>query len=491
MTLNPDTKALSSVVPREGSPPLSVCLLSPVPESREARERLEHTVALISSAPSGFSVAIVLLGDPDRAGGLRVEGSPVTVIPVRDPHGVSAIGPFRNYLQKVRCDLVHLLNFSRIPWACLGAVGLSRIMADPLLNERESAGGMSPLALLVSAFMVEEKLPRQPAGKTRVPLPSRRAVLDLPPSMGQGGEPFGGEANDPARDPQIRGYRGLCHTLVREKAFSEGRRGRTLVRTAVSRLFSRPSPPPGTLRILMYHRVAETTDRDILTVTPFSFAQQMSWLSGEGWTVLPLGSALACLESGSLPPRAVAITFDDGYRDNYDEAYPILRRHGHPATVFPVTGFVLGESEHRRYRGACPPVPYLTVEQIREMKGNGIDFGGHTHTHPLLSSLSVEAATEEISRAKKLLEEWTGEKSTLFAYPNGVYSRDHFRILDGLGYEAAFSVHPGANRAGTLRWILRRTEVSGRDSLGDFIQKMNGGLDLWHGLYQGVRGFYR
>ena len=288
-----------------------------------------------------------------------------------------------------------------------------------------------------------------------------------------------------------RRYTGFYRTLVRERAFRQGRRTVTLLRSGAGRLLSGGGTPPGTLRILMYHRVADTNDRDILTVTPFSFAQQMTWLSEEGWTVLPLASSLACLESGSLPPKAVAITFDDGYRDNFEEAYPILRRRNFPATVFPVTGFVLGESEHRRYRGACPPVPYLSIDQIREMGQAGIDFGGHTHTHPLLTELSLEEATEEISRAKKLLEEWTGKKSPLFAYPNGVYSRDHFRILDGLGYEAALSVHPGANRAGTLRWTLRRTEVSGRDSLGDFIQKMNGGLDLWHGLYQGVRGFYR
>jgi peptidoglycan/xylan/chitin deacetylase (PgdA/CDA1 family) len=284
---------------------------------------------------------------------------------------------------------------------------------------------------------------------------------------------------------------GFYRTLLRARRFQKGRFGIPFLRRAFGTLFSHKPTKPETLRILMYHRVSDTLDSDILTVTPFAFGQQMMWLKEEGWDVLPVREALLKLENGSLPLRAVAITFDDGYRDNYDEAFPILLRQGFPATVFPVTGFVLGESEHRRYRGSSPSVPYLTVEQIQEMKKAGIDFGGHTHTHPLLTKISVDAASEEISRAKKLLEEWTGEKSTLFAYPNGLYSRDHFRILDGLGYEAAFSVRPGANRAGTLRWVLRRTEISGRDSLGDFIQKMNGGLDLWHGLYQGVRGFYR
>ena len=475
-----------------GLPPLSLCLLSPVPETGEARERLEQTGALIGGlAPSCVTVNLVLLGNPARVGELGMGEMPITVIPAKDPLGFLPIFPLRKFLRRTGCDLVHLQNFPEIPWSCLGAVGLARIMADPSFSGRENPHSFGPFSFFVSAFLADDGAGRPPIGRQPALFPSKKAVLDLPLSKGDGGGPSGGLPEENPLAHRARGYAGVCRTLVREEAFLQGRRGRTLIRRAVGRLFSRPAPAPGTLRVLMYHRVAGTSDRDILTVTPFAFAQQMRWLREEGWEVLPVREALLRLEKGSLPPKAAAITFDDGYRDNFEEAFPILLSQRFPATVFPVTGFVLGESEHRRYRGSSPPVPYLTVEQIREMKGAGIDFGGHTHTHPLLAGLTVEAATEEILRAKKLLEEWTGEKSTLFAYPNGVYSRDHFRILDGLGYEAAFSVRPGANRSGTLRWVLRRTEISGRDSLGDFIQKMNGGLDLWHGLYQGVRGFYR
>ena len=300
-----------------------------------------------------------------------------------------------------------------------------------------------------------------------------------------------GEALDPAGpgEPFLPGF---YRTLVRERAFRRERRPVVpLLRSAAGSLLSRSHPAPGTLRILMYHRVAETMETDILAVTPFAFSQQMRWLREEGWSILPLPEALRRLEAGTLPPKAAAITFDDGYRDNYDEAAPVLSRMRFPATIFPVTAFVLREAEHRRYRGREPKVPYLTVEQIRQMKGAGFDFGGHTHTHPLLSMISCEAAQEEILRAKKLLEEWTGEKSTLFAYPNGIYRKEHFRILDALGYEAALSVRPGANRPGTYRFALLRTEVSGRDTLGDFIRKMNGGFDLMHRVTQSVRGFYR
>ena len=284
---------------------------------------------------------------------------------------------------------------------------------------------------------------------------------------------------------------GFYRTLARTRAFRGSRKGISLLRSAAGSLLSRPAPAPGTLRILMYHRVVETMETDILAVTPFAFARQMCWLREEGWAILPLPEALRRLESGELPPKAAAITFDDGYRDNYDEAAPVLSGMNFPATIFPVTAFVLEEAEHRRYRGRNPKVPYLTVEQIRQMKRGGFDFGGHTHTHPLLSTISCEEAQDEILRAKKLLEEWTGEKSTLFAYPNGIYGKEHFRILDALGYEAALSVRPGANRPGTYRFALLRTEVSGRDSLGDFIRKMNGGFDLMHRVTQSVRGFYR
>ncbi|MHB1605954.1 MAG: glycosyltransferase [Leptospirales bacterium] len=287
-----------------------------------------------------------------------------------------------------------------------------------------------------------------------------------------------------------RRYTGFYRNLVRQKSFHRG--AKDTLRRGVGRMFSRRSgKSANTLRVLMYHRVSEDPGQDILSVTPFAFAEQMRWLHEEGYRVLAVEEALSHLDAGTLPKQSVAITFDDGYRDNYEEAFPVLARYRMPAMVFPVTGFVLGEGEHPRYRNHPVPVPYLTIDQIRLMKKAGIDFGCHTHTHALLSRISPEEAVLEIRQAKKLLEEWTGGTVRMFAYPNGLFLADHFRMLEALGFDAAFSVQAGTNRPGQSRWRLRRTEISGRDSLGDFISKMLGGLDLWHGLYQGVRGFYR
>ena len=424
----------------------SVCLVC-VASGAEERRWLERECGRFASlgALPGLRVEVLLVGEGTPEGEEPFGGLPVTVLSLRNPQGASAALRVRSCLAQRGVDLVLILSRRRLFLLRLALSGLPIVTA--------------------------ESLPAMKGGADGAPSPLLPADEENP----------GG----------ILSSAGFYRTLLRERDFSRGRKALSLIRTGVGKALSRETPPPGTLRILMYHRIADTLEKDILAVTPFAFARQMAWLKSEGWQVLPLREALLRLEQGALPDRAAALTFDDGYRDNYEEAFPVLARLGFPATVFPVTGFVLEESEHRRYRGRSPGIPYLTVSQIREMKAHGMEFGGHTHTHPLLPGISCEAAQEEILRAKKLLEEWTGEKSTLFAYPNGAYSRDHFRILDGLGYEAALSVRPGAHRKGTLRWILRRTEISGRDSFGDFIQKMNGGLDLWHGLYQSVRGFYR
>ncbi len=287
-----------------------------------------------------------------------------------------------------------------------------------------------------------------------------------------------------------RRYTGFYRNLDRQRRFRRGMRD--TVRSGVGRLFSRRGKgEAGTLRVLMYHRITDDPGEDILAVTPFAFFEQMRWLKEEGYAVLPVEESLKRLSEGTLPEGAVCITFDDGYRDNYTEALPVLSRFGFPAMVFPATGFVLGEGEHPRYRQSPVPVPYLTVEQVKQMKAAGIEFGCHTHTHRLLSELSDEAAKGEIRQAKKLLEDWTQAPVEVFAYPNGAFREEHFALLGDLGFHAAFSVKPGVNRRESVVWSLRRTEISGRDSLRDFMHKMRGGLDFWQGLYQSVKGFYK
>ncbi|MHB1360710.1 MAG: polysaccharide deacetylase family protein [Rhodocyclaceae bacterium] len=203
--------------------------------------------------------------------------------------------------------------------------------------------------------------------------------------------------------------------------------------------------------------------------------------------MLPLAQAIKRLRQGELPARAAAITFDDGYADNYLHALPILRKHGLPATVFVATGFLDGgrmwnDTIIESIRGASVPVidagfiPGLTrlpvgankekqlaieriiaaikhrpaaqrleiaertmeacqskldtslmlsSEQVRALRQAGMDIGAHTITHPILASLDKATARREIAESREFLEGLLGEKIPLFAYPNGAFGRDY------------------------------------------------------------------
>jgi peptidoglycan/xylan/chitin deacetylase (PgdA/CDA1 family) len=262
------------------------------------------------------------------------------------------------------------------------------------------------------------------------------------------------------------------------------------------------------LLILIYHRVLEAPDPlRRRTVHAAEFAAQMDLLS-QCFNVLPLPEALARLQSRSLPPRAVSVTFDDGYADNLQVAVPIMRARGVHATVFIATGYLdggimfndaiteamraapaqfdlsdigfgvleLGDHDARRagisrlvgelkYRaaderralameifgrtGMAPPQNLmLTTPQVRELRDAGVEIGAHTASHPILSRLEPAAAREDIAQGKSALEGILGDPVRLFAYPNGRpdedYHSGHVTMARDLGFSAALSTAWGA-----------------------------------------------
>lgn len=278
-------------------------------------------------------------------------------------------------------------------------------------------------------------------------------------------------------------YEGLYRAVTFQRSIRRGpvkkalraTAGFLLARLARIRHFQENRNPA--LRILMYHRVSDDLTPDILNVTPFQFEEQMRWIRKKGFRVLPLGAALEGLLAGSLPKGALAITFDDGTKDNFDHAFPILKKMGYSACFFPVTDFSMGEKEHPRYSGRTEKVRYLSPEQIRTMASEGMLIGSHTKSHALLDRLTSQEAQKEISESKAKLEEWTGSPIRFFAYPNGIFSPNLFPILEQAGFSAAFSTKPGLNDPEGEVWTLKRTEISGRDTLHDFAEKLVGSFD--------------
>jgi len=247
-----------------------------------------------------------------------------------------------------------------------------------------------------------------------------------------------------------------------------------------------PAGPRACLSILIYHQVLPEPDpMRPGEVDAVVFDWQMSVLS-EHFNVLSLSEGIGRLRDGTLPARAVCITFDDGYRDNVTVALPMLRHHGLKATFFIASGFLDGRAmwndaiietirqangrtldltstglgvlpvadAHQRVRAASAIITALKhlpmdertrcVEQVvalaggvwpkdlmmrpgnvQELDRNGMDIGGHTINHPILARLSAEAARREISENKSALEAIIGRPITLFAYPNGRPGEDY------------------------------------------------------------------
>ncbi len=275
-------------------------------------------------------------------------------------------------------------------------------------------------------------------------------------------------------------------------------------------------------RILYYHRVNDDRDPFCPATPTRLFEQEMCFLA-KHHRVVSLGELLDHLDNDS-PKPVVSITFDDGYQDNYQNAFPILQRYGMPATIFLTTGGIdshqplwfeqlagalkktsrefvdleidlprrfwsrnvaeklnannqifallrrLSDSDRRQWlarilerltvpKDAEREGKMLTWDQIREMRGRGIEFGGHTVNHPFLSQLTRKQAVWEVSECKRRIEEEVQQRVDYFAYPNGRgedFAEWNKQVLAAAGYRAAVTTIWGMNHRATDRMALRR-----------------------------------
>lgn len=191
--------------------------------------------------------------------------------------------------------------------------------------------------------------------------------------------------------------------------------------------------------VLNYHKI---DNMDIsLSVRPEDFDKQMAYLKNNNYHIITPDDLYDNLEHGKeLPSNPVVITFDDGYEDNYKNAYPILKKYGFPATIFVVSSFV---SQYPNY---------LTWDQCRELKANGISIQSHTVSHRSLTELTNEQIKNEITESKKKIDAELGQDTTYFAYPTGTYNLYVAQMLKDAGYRAAFTIKYGT--AGSLSNIF-------------------------------------
>jgi peptidoglycan/xylan/chitin deacetylase (PgdA/CDA1 family)/CelD/BcsL family acetyltransferase involved in cellulose biosynthesis len=276
-------------------------------------------------------------------------------------------------------------------------------------------------------------------------------------------------------------------------------------------------------RIFYYHRVNNDGDPFFPAISTDLFEAHVRYLARH-YRVVGMSELQSHLASGDSLDTVVAVTFDDGYRDNYEYAFPILQRYGLPATIFLSTGSIdsgepvwferlaqavkktsrefldveidlprrfwmrteserleasggifrllrrLGDAERRHWLGEILRLldagreherrgKMLTWDQVRAMKASGIEFGGHTVTHPFLSKLTAEQAAWEVSECKRRIEEEMQAPVGFFAYPNGReedFAASNKKILRDAGYRGAVTTIWGMNYRSTDPMELRR-----------------------------------
>lgn len=219
------------------------------------------------------------------------------------------------------------------------------------------------------------------------------------------------------------------------------------------------------LRVLMYHKVNDLWPNPT-TVPTEVFAEQMSLLRKLGYTPVTLDAVRDYyLEGTPLPPGAVLITFDDGYRDNLENALPILREHGFPAVVFVPIGYLddrrpLPHEDALRLLGVRNET--VDWETLAELEAGGLRVESHGIAHRPLSELDPAEAAREITLSKLRLEERLGREVEAFAFVKGSladYRPEHASLVQQAGYKLAFSSVTGANGPSTDRFRLRRYNI--------------------------------
>ncbi|WP_051551258.1 polysaccharide deacetylase family protein [Nocardioides sp. URHA0020] len=237
------------------------------------------------------------------------------------------------------------------------------------------------------------------------------------------------------------------------------------------------------LTIIGWHRVDGQSDG--LSTGVDDFQRHLDTLDEWGATVLPLDAAVAALEAGTLPDRAVALTFDDGYASVVETAWPILRERGLPTTLFVVSDSLTTdlrfawdrhEPEHDRLRLARP-------EELVAAAASGLDLGSHTVSHPWLPRLTPDELKRELVDSRVALEELLGRPVTSLAYPTGGWSPAVRAAAADAGYDIAITVDRGLNTRRTPHLSLRRafvpTEPEDLRLLLDGAYTMLRPLDSW------------
>ncbi len=232
--------------------------------------------------------------------------------------------------------------------------------------------------------------------------------------------------------------------------------------------------------VLNYHKVAEippAARHPENYVRPRQFAAQLKLLRVAGFESVTMSQYVAYRKGqGTLPPRPVMITFDDGYRSNRNIAFPLMREHGLTATVFIVSGLVGGTN---RWDPGDMQEPLLDLHDLRELQTEGIEFQSHTRTHPRLTEIPPRQALLELTESRDELAQMLGAPVEVVAYPWARHDPSVEKLAEDAGYLAGATLRRRVNFDDTPLFALRRIGVAHTTSITRF------GWDLFRLRWRG------
>jgi peptidoglycan/xylan/chitin deacetylase (PgdA/CDA1 family) len=223
--------------------------------------------------------------------------------------------------------------------------------------------------------------------------------------------------------------------------------------------------PPVMVPVIQYHMIDRPSSNSRVRggfTPPERFSRQMAYLKSHGFKFYTAAELIDHYQSDQQFPRsAITITFDDGCRDNYTNAFPVLRELGIKATMFVVPSCI-GETTAKPLAMGEEPRPHMTREEILEMSRHGIEFGSHTMNHRLLHQIPLADVKEEVQSAKRFLEDFLQHPCKTFAYPAGYCNSEVEQIIKEAGHTCAFSTIHGPKDRIDL-YAINRVEILRRD----------------------------
>lgn len=235
-------------------------------------------------------------------------------------------------------------------------------------------------------------------------------------------------------------------------------------------------PKLGGIPILMYHKVNPNpgTGGLGLRVPPDKFEWQMKYLKKNGYETISLVDVMDHFEKGKhLPDKPIVITFDDGYLDNYQFAYPIMQKYGFTGTIFVVSKAIGNTNFFDVEKKLQPENRIMDWNEIRELDAAGFTIGAHTVDHPHLAEVTPEVARYQIEESKRALEHGLKKPVEVFCYPYGSYNDTVAQITKEAGYRAAVTTELGLAKITSDPFKLHRIRVTGHYSNEKFIEELH------------------